>query len=162
MEYQRNRLTPQQTSGSSLPESLRAFHLVCECLGLTHIHHGKTSDATGKIRQRLHRFFDAKGSLRERIYASPAEGTLPDRYGILIFTGSSDAEGTLGGLVEAARRTKEFGRKALELASLCSNDPLRCGGKAGRKGAEIRAAIRTEKKEARSACIARACAEVDL
>ncbi len=63
-------------------------------------------------------------SLRERIYALPAEGTLPDRYGILIFTGSSDAEGTLGGLVEAARRIKDFARNALELASLCSNDPI--------------------------------------
>src|SRR5438046_2158626 len=63
-------------------------------------------------------------SLRERIYALPAGGTLPDRYGILIFTGSSDAEGTLGGLVEAARRIKDFARKALELASLCSNDPI--------------------------------------
>lgn len=63
-------------------------------------------------------------SLSERIYALPAEGALPDRYGILIFTGSSDAEGTLGGLVEAARRIKDFARKALELASLCSNDPI--------------------------------------
>jgi len=63
-------------------------------------------------------------SLRERIYALPAEGTLPDRYGVLILTSSSDAEGTLGGLVEAARRIKEFVRKALELASLCSNDPI--------------------------------------
>jgi hypothetical protein len=63
-------------------------------------------------------------SLRERIYALPAEGVLPDRYGILILTSSSDAEGTLGGLVEAARRIKEFVRKALELAILCSNDPI--------------------------------------
>ena len=63
-------------------------------------------------------------SLRERIYALPAEGSLPDRYGILILTSSSDAEGTLGGLVEAARRIKEFARKALELAILCSNDPI--------------------------------------
>ena len=63
-------------------------------------------------------------SLRERIFALPAEAALPDRYGILIFTGSSDAEGTLGGLVEAARRIKDFVRKALEMASLCSNDPI--------------------------------------
>lgn len=63
-------------------------------------------------------------SLRERVYALPAEGTLPDRYGILILTSSSDAEGTLGGLVEAARRIKAYVRKALELASLCSNDPV--------------------------------------
>lgn len=34
-------------------------------------------------------------SLRERIYGSH------DRYGILVYTGSSDAEGTLGGLVAA-------------------------------------------------------------
>lgn len=63
-------------------------------------------------------------SLRERIYALPAEGGQPERYGVLIFTASPDAEGTLGGLVEAARRVKEFVRKALELAALCSNDPI--------------------------------------
>ncbi len=64
-------------------------------------------------------------SLRERIYALDA--TAPGggrRYGILIYTGSSDAEGTLGGLVEAARRISSFARKALELASLCANDPI--------------------------------------
>ena len=37
-------------------------------------------------------------SLRERIYALPAIG-----YGVSIYTGSSDAEGTLGGLVEVGR-----------------------------------------------------------
>ena len=63
-------------------------------------------------------------SLRERIYAFPAEGSLPDRFGILVFTASSDAEGTLGGLGEAARRIKGFVRTALEMASLCSNDPI--------------------------------------
>ncbi len=63
-------------------------------------------------------------SLRERIYCLPADTTSPSRYGILIYTGSSDAEGTLGGLVEAARRIKYFVRKALELGTLCSNDPI--------------------------------------
>lgn len=63
-------------------------------------------------------------SLRERIYALPSNGVQPDRYGVLILTSSSDAEGTLGGLVEAARRLKHFTRNALELASLCSNDPI--------------------------------------
>jgi hypothetical protein len=63
-------------------------------------------------------------SLRERIYCLPADGTAPSRYGVLIFTGSSDAEGTLGGLVEAARRIKYFVRKAIELGALCSNDPI--------------------------------------
>ena len=59
-------------------------------------------------------------SLRERIYA--ANGT----YGILIYTGSSDAEGTLGGLVEAGRNIRRHVQHALELGRLCSNDPV-CG-----------------------------------
>ena len=63
-------------------------------------------------------------SLRERIYALPAQGTLPNRYGVLILTSSSDAEGTLGGLVEASRRIKDYIKKSLELAALCSNDPI--------------------------------------
>jgi hypothetical protein len=57
-------------------------------------------------------------SLRERIYAAP------DRYGILIYTGSSDAEGTLGGLVMAARDIRRHMRRALEAGALCSNDPV--------------------------------------
>jgi hypothetical protein len=57
-------------------------------------------------------------SLRERVYA------LPGRYGILIHTGSSDAEGTLGGLVESGRRISDHFHRALDLARLCSNDPV--------------------------------------
>lgn len=58
-------------------------------------------------------------SLRERIYALPAIG-----YGVLIYTGSSDAEGTLGGLVEVGRRIADVIRAALDLGQLCSNDPV--------------------------------------
>jgi hypothetical protein len=57
-------------------------------------------------------------SLRERVYA------MDGRYGLLVFTGSSDAEGTLGGLVEAGRSIQRHVRRALELGSLCSNDPV--------------------------------------
>jgi hypothetical protein len=57
-------------------------------------------------------------SLRERVYAAPG------RYGILIYTGSSDAEGTLGGLVEEGRRIVWHLKHALELGRLCSNDPV--------------------------------------
>ena len=57
-------------------------------------------------------------SLRERVYARPG------RYGILIYTGSPDAEGTLGGLVQAGRDTPKHLRRAIELAALCSNDPV--------------------------------------
>jgi len=57
-------------------------------------------------------------SIRERIYAGSSG------YGILLFTGSSDAEGTMGGLVEAGREIARHMRMALELAELCSNDPV--------------------------------------
>lgn len=57
-------------------------------------------------------------SLRERVYAAE------NRYGILVYTGSSDAEGTLGGLVEAGRAISRHVRRALELGMLCSNDPV--------------------------------------
>lgn len=58
-------------------------------------------------------------SLRERIYAAS-----PDRCGILLYTGSPDAEGTLGGLVLAGRDLRRHVRRALELGALCSNDPV--------------------------------------
>ena len=58
-------------------------------------------------------------SIRERIYALPSTG-----YGILLYTATSDAEGTLGGLVEAGRRIQEHIRAALEMGQLCSNDPF--------------------------------------
>jgi hypothetical protein len=57
-------------------------------------------------------------SLRERIFVSEGCG------GILIYTGSSDAEGTLGGLVQAGREIRRHVRMALEAGKLCSNDPV--------------------------------------
>lgn len=57
-------------------------------------------------------------SLRERVYAG--EGG----YGILIYTGSSDSEGTLGGLVETGRNLSGYLRRTLEDGRLCSNDPV--------------------------------------
>jgi hypothetical protein len=57
-------------------------------------------------------------SLRERVYAAPGS------YGILIYTGSSDAEGTLGGLVMAGREIRRHFKRALGLGALCSNDPV--------------------------------------
>jgi hypothetical protein len=59
-------------------------------------------------------------ALRERIYALPDVGM----YGILLHTGTSGSEGTLGGLVEAGRRIGEHFVAALEEARLCSNDPV--------------------------------------
>lgn len=58
-------------------------------------------------------------SIRERVYAADELG-----YGILLYTGAPDAEGTLGGLVEAGRDIAPLVQDALELGRLCSNDPI--------------------------------------
>ena len=60
----------------------------------------------------------AASSIRERIYAVPAG------FGILLYTSSPDAEGTLGGLAQTADRMSEYLRRALDLGELCSNDPV--------------------------------------
>lgn len=59
-------------------------------------------------------------SVRERVYADSQRS----EYGILLYTGSQDAEGTLGGLVQAARRIKRHVLKTLDASGLCSNDPV--------------------------------------
>ena len=59
-------------------------------------------------------------ALKERVYA------LEPGYGILIYTGTSDAEGTLGGLIEAGKQVARHLETALRMAGLCSNDPV-CG-----------------------------------
>lgn len=60
----------------------------------------------------------AAASIRERIYVR--EGA----YGLLLYTGTPDAEGTLGGLVQVGRRIARHLDAALELGRLCSNDPV--------------------------------------
>jgi len=57
-------------------------------------------------------------SIRERIYA------MKNGFGILIYTGASDAQGTLGGLIQVGRNIKDIIRRALISAELCSNDPV--------------------------------------
>lgn len=59
-------------------------------------------------------------SIRERVYVDPEAG----RYGILLFTGSPDADGTLGGLVQEARYIEDHLSQVMSMASLCSNDPI--------------------------------------
>jgi hypothetical protein len=59
-------------------------------------------------------------SIRERIYADGQA----DRFGILLYTGSPDAEGTLGGLVQQARHLEDHLAQALRMSALCSNDPV--------------------------------------
>lgn len=60
----------------------------------------------------------AASSIRERIYASDSG------YGVLLYTASPDAEGTLGGLVQAADRIDRYLRQAVDLGQLCANDPV--------------------------------------
>ena len=57
-------------------------------------------------------------SIRERVYARDYG------YGILLYTGASGSEGTLGGLVEVGRDIESHLQRALELGRLCSNDPV--------------------------------------
>jgi hypothetical protein len=57
-------------------------------------------------------------SLKERIYVGS------NQNGILLFTGSSDAEGTLGGLIMAGKDIRRHFWTALEMGTLCSNDPV--------------------------------------
>jgi hypothetical protein len=59
-------------------------------------------------------------SLRERIYVDPKD----QRFGILLYTASADADGTLGGLVQQARHFEDHLAQALRMAALCSNDPV--------------------------------------
>lgn len=59
-------------------------------------------------------------SIRERIYADAGSA----RFGILLYTGSPDAEGTLGGLVQQGRHIEDHLVQALRMSALCSNDPI--------------------------------------
>jgi hypothetical protein len=59
-------------------------------------------------------------SIRERVY-SDTDG---ERYGVLLYTGSSDADGTLGGLVQQGRYIADHLEQAIDMGTLCSNDPV--------------------------------------
>lgn len=63
-------------------------------------------------------------SLRERIYSRETEGQ--KMAGILIYTSTSDSEGSLGGLAELGKKEKfeEILWHALQEARFCSGDPL--------------------------------------
>jgi hypothetical protein len=62
-------------------------------------------------------------SIHERIYCEP-HGAEHPMAGILLMTGTTGAEGTLGGLVEEGRRLGKHLSRAWENAKLCSNDPV--------------------------------------
>ncbi|MCY4423510.1 MAG: DUF1998 domain-containing protein [Acidimicrobiaceae bacterium] len=70
-------------------------------------------------------------SIRERVYVEDGQ------HGLLLYTGTPDAEGTLGGLVQQARHLEDHLANALEMALLCSNDPI-CAQHAAGDGMEQR------------------------
>jgi Domain of unknown function (DUF1998) len=64
-------------------------------------------------------------SLKERVYAyASAAGSMVDCCGLLIYTASAGAQGTLGGLVSIAPRFSEILTAALRRVEICSNDPI--------------------------------------
>lgn len=67
-------------------------------------------------------------AIRERIYCMGAESSFP-MAAILLSTGTSGAEGTLGGLVEEGRQLRTHLERALASAERCSNDPVCAGHK---------------------------------
>ncbi len=60
----------------------------------------------------------AASAIRERIYAGSSG------HAILLYTGGSGSEGTLGGLVDIGQTIESHLTRALELGRLCSNDPV--------------------------------------
>lgn len=69
----------------------------------------------------------AASALRERIYCGPSSRDATPMAAILLSTGTSGTEGTLGGLVEQGRSLRAHLGRAYELGVLCSNDPV-CAG----------------------------------
>ena len=68
-------------------------------------------------------------SIRERIYCDKLlsdDDRHEDMLGVLIYTASSDSEGSLGGLVRAGRpgRFEEIFEAAIDSARWCSSDPV--------------------------------------
>lgn len=63
-------------------------------------------------------------SLKEKIYSS--EGEEKEMCGILIYTASSDSDGSLGGLARqgVTEKLRDILLTMLEEASWCSNDPI--------------------------------------
>ena len=86
----------------------------------------------------------SSSALRERIYS--ASGAHP-MAGLLIYTASSDSEGSLGGLVDQATpdRLGPVLLAALREAELCAQDPLcgagELGGAGGLNGAACHACL---------------------
>ena len=65
-------------------------------------------------------------ALRERLYVSEPDGERPAMNGVLIYTGSPDSEGSLGGLVRLAEPEllEAIVQRTLDSAGWCGSDPV--------------------------------------
>lgn len=65
-------------------------------------------------------------ALRERLYVSEGDGSQPPVNGVLIYTGSPDSEGSLGGLVRLAEPEllEPIIRRTLDNIGWCGSDPV--------------------------------------
>ena len=61
-------------------------------------------------------------ALKERLYAIVDEAG--ERFGLLIYTASTGAQGTLGGLIAVLPRLGAIMARALDQLELCSGDPI--------------------------------------
>ena len=66
----------------------------------------------------------AASAIRERIYSSRGTDEHPPMAGILLHTGTSGSEGTLGGLAAQANSIGAHLQHAIRMGELCSNDPV--------------------------------------
>lgn len=66
----------------------------------------------------------AASAIRERLYCGQPEPEGPNMAAVMLTTGTTGSEGTLGGLVEEGRRIRHHLREAWDLGRLCSNDPV--------------------------------------
>jgi hypothetical protein len=66
----------------------------------------------------------AASALRERIYCGPSHRDPTPMAAILLSTGTTGTEGTLGGLVEQGRQIRAHLQSAFDIGRLCSNDPV--------------------------------------
>jgi hypothetical protein len=83
----------------------------------------------------------AASAIRERIYCDPPGlAHAREMAGVLLSTGSTGSEGTLGGLVQQGRRIRHHLEEALRRAKLCSHDPV-CGRQQPQAGAPGRALL---------------------
>ncbi len=84
----------------------------------------------------------AAASIRERIYARPAQKEGGPMAGLLIYTSAPDSEGTLGGLVSLGQPDilERHITQALEAMRLCASDPLCAEHPPSREGRTLHAA----------------------